>query len=108
MLTKTKSGPETGTSSSDYNGIEPKWKDDREDRGNRVSNEPIEIDAPAQAARRNGNNDSLMVDDGVALVLAKVLWRRTENQYDRNPSRSDQSLPDSPVFLGVKRARARY
>ena len=43
MLTKTESGSETGTSSSDYDGIEPVPKGDHRDRG--LTKSSIEIDA---------------------------------------------------------------
>ena len=43
MLTKTESGSETGTSSSDYDGIEPVPQDNQRYRG--LTKSSIEIDA---------------------------------------------------------------
>jgi hypothetical protein len=69
VLTKTESSSETGTSSSDYDGIEPVPQGDHRDRG--LTKSSIEIEASPQASREEMY--SLMVDDGVTLVLAKVL-----------------------------------
>lgn len=44
MLTKTESGSETGTSSSDYDSIEPAPQGDHRDRG--LIKSSIAIDAP--------------------------------------------------------------